>query len=333
MAEIVLGIGSSHTPLVTFDGEQWGAYAANRDLHNQRLNTSDGRWLSYDQLSAEVGDKYAADATLEKFLAKDAICQASLDRIAADIAAAKPDVVIIVTDDEGELFHAANRPAIAIYHGDEIVTHPRDIAEGAPDYVHTMTRRYAMDQVHRFPAMGDFAYELIERMVARHIDVGTAASVEDPEKAGFGHGVGFVITRLFGERKIPVIPILLNTYFPPNAPPAARCHDIGRVLRAAIEESPRDVRVAVIASGGLSHFTVDEALDRRVIAGLCDNQPEKLRTIPMEALNSGSSEIRNWITLGGVIEGMTNRWIEYQPLYRTPAGTGIGVAFGVWSYS
>jgi hypothetical protein len=237
----------------------------------------------------------------------------------------------VITDDEGELFHAANRPAIAIYHGEEIVTHPRAMAEDAPGYVHTMVKRYAMDQVHRFPAMGDFAYELIERMVAHHIDVGTAASVEDPEKAGFGHGVGFVITRLFSDRKIPVIPVMLNTYFPPNAPPAARCHDIGRALRAAIEESPRALRVAVIASGGLSHFTVDEVLDRRVIAGLCDNQPDKLRTIPMEALNSGSSEIRNWIALGGVIEGMANRWIEYQPLYRTPAGTGIGVAFGVWS--
>jgi hypothetical protein len=331
MAEIVLGIGTSHTPLVTFAGDQWGAYAANRDLRNQRINISDGRWLSYDQLAAEVGNKYAADATLEKFLAKDAICQASLDRIAGDLAAAEPDVVVIVTDDEGELFHPSNRPAIAIYHGEEIVTHPREMTGGEPGYVATMTRRYAMDKVHRFPAMADFAYELIERMVARHVDVGAAATVEDPEKQGFGHGVGFVITRLFGGRKIPVIPVLLNTYFPPNAPPAARCHDIGRVLRAAIEESPRDLRVAVVASGGLSHFAVDEALDRRVLAGLCDNQPETLRMIPMAALNSGSSEIRNWITLGGVIEGMANRWIEYQPLYRTPAGTGIGVAFGVWS--
>ena len=194
-----------------------------------------------------------------------------------------------------------------------------------------MIKTYAMDQVHTFPAMADFAYELIERMIAKEIDLGAASKVEDPKKAGFGHGVGFIINRLFGGKKIPVIPVLLNTYYPPNAPIPSRCYAIGKALGAAIRESDKKLRVAVLASGGLSHFTVDADLDNKVLDAMCSGKPEVLRNIPVHALNSGSSEIRNWITVAGAIEGMKNRWVEYQPLYRTPAGTGIGVAFGVWS--
>ena len=121
-------------------------------------------------------DKYASAGNFENahFLAGDvakvlrAVAEGIVE-LPAEVA--KPDVVVIVTDDEGELFHDTNRPAIAIYHGDEIVTHPRPTTEGAPPYVDTMVKRYAMDKVHRFPAMGDFAYELIEGMIARHVDV------------------------------------------------------------------------------------------------------------------------------------------------------------------
>ena len=55
-----------------------------------------------------------------------------------------------------------------------------------------------------------------------------------------------------------------------------------------------------------------------------------LKSLPKGALNSGSSEIRNWILVAGAIENMKKRWFEYQALYRQAAGTGIGVAFGVW---
>ena len=328
MAEIVLGIGTSHTPLLTFEAGQWADYAT-RDRRERKLNLADGRWLFYDELIAERGEPHGAVAVEAEFRRKAAACQAALDRLAGEIAAAAPDVVVIITDDESELFSRANTPAVAIYYGPEILTHPRARAEMPPEWVAPMLKTYGMDKVHAFPAQPEFARELIERLIDKGIDIGAAASVEDPERAGFGHGVGFVVNRLFGGKRIPVIPVLLNTYFPPNTPTPARCYAIGEALGAAIRESPAALRVIVLASGGLSHFLVEEALDRRVIEGLCGS-PETLRTLPVPALNSGSSEIRNWIALGGAIAGMKNRWIEYQPLIRTPAGTGIGVAFGAW---
>ncbi len=195
-----------------------------------------------------------------------------------------------------------------------------------------LSAAYAMDKVRSFPGKADFARELIERLIDKDIDIGAAATVEDPEKAGLGHGVGFVIQRLFKGRQIPVIPVLLNTYYPPNAPTASRCFAIGQALRAAIEESPSPLRVALVASGGLSHFVVDEDLDRRVLEAMGEGKGADLKALAKGAMNSGSSEILNWVLVAGAIENLKKRWIEYQALYRQAAGTGIGVAFGVWGH-
>ncbi|HEY5209918.1 MAG TPA: hypothetical protein VIJ42_10790 [Stellaceae bacterium] len=330
MAKIIMGMGTSHTPLLTFDAHKWNEYIS-RDYKRDNLNLSDGRYLSYDALNELRGGRYADVANLETFVRKSDACQRALDRLGDDVAAADPDLVVIVTDDETELFTRMNTPAVSIYYGEEIITHPRARPDPMPSFMPTMLRNYAMDEPHTFPAMAGFARKLIEKFIDRDIDMGAASQVEDPYKSGFGHGIGFVETRIFRDKKIPVIPLLLNTYYPPNAPRAARCHDIGRVLRQSIEEIDEDLRVIVMASGGLSHFTVDEELDRRVLEGFQSGKAELLRSLPAAALNSGSSEIRNWITVAGAVEGMANRWMEYQPLYRTPAGTGIGAAFGVWS--
>lgn len=330
MAKIIMGVGTSHTPLLTFEAQKWNEYIA-RDYTRDNLNLSDGSWVTYEQLNKIRGGRYADIATLETFVTKSDACQRALDRLGEDIAKADPDVVVIVTDDETELFDRMNTPAVSIYYGEEIITHPRHRPDPMPSYMSTMLKTYGMDEPHRFPAMAAFARSLIEAFIEHDIDVGAAAQIQDPYKSGFGHGVGFVETRIFRGKRIPVIPLLLNTYYPPNAPRASRCHDIGRVLRKCIEASKEDLRVAVMASGGLSHFTVDEELDRRVLEGFASGKAELLRSLPAGALNSGSSEIRNWICVAGAVEGMTNRWMEYQPLYRTPAGTGIGAAFAIWS--
>jgi len=85
-----------------------------------------------------------------------------------------------------------------------------------------------------------------------------------------------------------------------------------------------------LASGGLSHFTVDEELDRGVLKACKDNDGEALASIPVEKLNSGSSEIRNWIAVAGAAAHLKVDWQEYIPCYRSAAGTGCGMGFSVW---
>jgi hypothetical protein len=165
------------------------------------------------------------------------------------------------------------------------------------------------------------------------VDLGVANAVPDPDKAGFGHAFGFPAERLFGGKEIPMVPVMLNTYYPPNVLSPARCHDIGRKLRAAIEASPEDLRVAVLASGGLSHFVVEDEIDRQLLEGLADPEGAALRALPREALLEGSSEILNWILTAGAVSHLPLAWSAYEPIRRTPAGTGIGCGFAIWQGS
>ena len=59
-----------------------------------------------------------------------------------------------------------------------------------------------------------------------------------------------------------------------------------------------NLRVAVMASGGLSHFVVDEEIDRATLKALAEKDVDGLRSLPREKLRSGTSEILNWVALG-----------------------------------
>src|SRR5690606_6816650 len=139
-----------------------------------------------------------------------------------------------------------------------------------------------------------------------------------------------VAAPLFRGRAIPVRPVLRNTRVPPHVPTAARCFAVGQAIRDVVQASPSDLRVAIVASGGLSHFVVDEVLDRGVIDAIQAQDAQALRAIPRCALNSGSSEILNWVVTAGALHGTAVQMAEYYPLQRTPAGTGVGAGFVVW---
>ncbi len=126
------------------------------------------------------------------------------------------------------------------------------------------------------------------------------------------------------------MPILLNALYPPTQPTPAQCLAIGEGIAHAVEAFPSDARVGIVASGGLSHFVVDEALDRTVVAALEVRDFAALASIPPHKLNSGNAEIRNWICAAGALAALQTDGIEYIPGYRTRAGTGVGLCFAVW---
>lgn len=332
MAKIVMGVGSSHGPLLTLSGPDW-EHRAEGDRRNQTLNMSDGRYVSYEQLLAEVGPKYADVATEENFIKMDAVCQKVLDRIAVELERVDPDIVIIIGDDQGELFNDTNMPCICVFHGEEMATTDRWVLKpDTPQWVRHMCLSYAMDRVHRFKAAPEQGLQLIEGLIQRGVDVGVFNKIEDPSQRGFGHAFGFIVKRFFKEKHYPTLPILLNTYYPPNVMLPARAHDVGRIIREVIEKQwAPELRVAIFASGGLSHFVTDPELDQRVLEGMEPGKAEILRTLAPHSLREGSSEILNWVMMAGAIEGLKKLWTEYHPIFRTPAGTGIGIGFGVWT--
>lgn len=325
MARLVLGIGVSHSPLLTFGVDTW--ISRSPEDRNRKLNLSDGRTVSYDELSGMTGNRYEKQAQKPHLAEQCARCQAGLDRLADALAEAAPDLVMITGDDQGELFSLANMPALSIFYGKSVVTHPW--GGEMPGWKKQAAIGYGMDAVHTYPAAPDEALAVIKGLIRRGVDVGAAADVVDPLKAGFGHAFGFVAERLLRGRSTPILPLLLNTYFPPNVPSAARCYEIGGKLRQTLEELG-DLKIALIASGGLSHFVTDEELDRGVLTAIQNRDARHLSSIPPEALRSGSSEILNWILAAGALEGLTADWYDYLPVYRTPAGTGIGMGFMTW---
>jgi len=124
--------------------------------------------------------------------------------------------------------------------------------------------------------------------------------------------------------------VLLNTYYPPNQPTPKRCYQLGRAMRQAISAWPTDQRVGIVASGGLSHFVVDETLDRHVLDILARKDAAAIGALPTDQLESGNSEIRNWIAAAGALEHLDMKLVDYLPYYRSEAGTGLGTAFAVW---
>jgi hypothetical protein len=87
----------------------------------------------------------------------------------------------------------------------------------------------------------------------------------------------------------------------------------------------------VLASGGFSHFVLDEDLDHKALNALQDKDIDAIASLPLERLQSGTSEIRNWFATAGAVQHLEMEVFDYVPCYRSPAGTGCAMAFAQWA--
>mgnify|MGYP006413200993 FL=1 len=88
----------------------------------------------------------------------------------------------------------------------------------------------------------------------------------------------------------------------------------------------------MVASGGISHFVVDEEWDHKMLDALAGGDTATLINEPNIMFRSGSSETKNWITVAGIMSETTSAMElhGYVPCYRSEAGTGSGMAFATW---
>lgn len=329
MADIVLGIGCSHSPLLTMAADDWRVRAES-DKSNPALFRSSGKHVTYEELLSEADPRFVSACALDVLQGKERKATEAVDRLAHAIAAAAPDVAVIIGDDHGELYDPNNMPAVSVYLDERVMTYAKYKAEEALAWRKAMAVDYMMDDVHAIRCATAFGLELVSGLIDRNVDVSLTRKVDDPHRAGLGHAFGFIVKRILRELDVSVVPLLINTYYPPNVPSAARCFDIGAALAASIRDSGQPLRVAIIASGGLSHFVVDERLDRDLLGAIEREDVAYLRSVPREALLSGSSEILNWIAAAGALKGIPVTYSVYEPVVRTPAGTGVGLGFCIW---
>ena len=112
---------------------------------------------------------------------------------------------------------------------------------------------------------------------------------------GLGHAFARVLKFLSPQASHSIVPIMVNTYYPPNQPTPKRCHDLGIAVRRAVEAWESGKRVAVLASGGLSHIVIDEPLDVQVLDAL-----KISRAIELKHNN-------NWVLFPAMIEAALGR--------------------------
>ena len=303
---IVLGLASSHAPSMFCPADQWPR------VHEQLV-----RGLPQPP---QVADE--TPAVLESYVER---IQRGFATLRAQLEAARPDALVIVGDDQTEVFSNACVPAIAVYLGAsaEGTTSISWIGERAEDNRVTLQGHPALARV------------VVERLMERGFDPAYAEVLQPLGRPDRGLGHAFTrMARVLGthESGLPTVLVFLNAYHPP-LPSAARCYALGRALHDLFANRPE--RVALLGSGGLSHCPlgpragwVDEPLDRWVIDRLARGEGARLQdlfTFDSDTLRSGTGEIRSWITVAGAFDGVPATIVDYLPARH--AVTGLGFAY------
>ena len=330
MADLVLGLASSHSPQLSTPSEGWRD-RGERDKGNSELIGNDGIVSNYEDLLArtDVG-RIASEITPGKMEQRHQRNQQGIARLVESLYRANLDLLVMVGDDQQEYLQDDNMPGFCVYWGNQVRVAAH---EAGPSTGNRLLIGYSTED-RMVPTDSDLGRHLIEYLVEAEFDVGRSSFL-DPNrggraKGGIGHAFGYVYHRLMNEGLIPTVPVMLNTYYPPNQPTPKRCYDLGRAIKNAIEAWPNKKRVGILASGGLSHFVVDEELDQAALKGMQEKSITRLSQLPREKINSGSSEIRNWIVVTGATEHLDMEVVDYVPCYRSPAGTGCAMGFAQW---
>jgi 3-O-methylgallate 3,4-dioxygenase len=313
MADVVLGIGASHSPQVSTPWEFWP---------KMRQTDEAGPLVPPDM------DLLLQPQTLQAHFER---VQAAVERLSSVLRAAAPlDAIVIFGDDQHEQFDEDNMPAIAVYTGASCsVLEPR---RAHIPWNGTAEERAQLSSLMQktkteYPCSNALATYLVDALTEQSFDLTRLAKLNE---RGLGHAFAFLYQRLWPECDVPIVPVMLNTYYPPNQPTPARSYALGRAVRDAIVAWEAGKRVAVLASGGLSHIVLEEALDCQVLDGLREHDAAKYTAIPRAKLRGGTSEILNWIALGGAVGDMPMTLIDYAAGYRSLPTTGCGMAFAYW---
>jgi hypothetical protein len=322
MAEIVLGVGTSHSPSLSMGPEWWSRHGTHFDPKLERI-------ADFEERCAQAPDWLRAELDEAVFRRKHEATDAAIETLGDALRASRADVVIVVGDDQKEMFTADELPALALFTGDRLVDRPDPHYLDMPPSIQAAQWALHGPEPSEWPASRALGAHLAQELVASDFDV--YALGKHPAERTLGHAFTFVLRRLYKGGPAPaMVPVFLNTYYPPTQMRAERCWRLGRALRRAVDRWESDARVAIIGSGGLSHFILDPELDRRVLDALRAYDGDAIAAIPETMYRSGTSEIKNWIVAGAALEGFAMRLVDYVPAYRTGAATGIGLAFALW---
>lgn len=334
MAKTVLGLGTSHGPMLSTPPEQWDARVA-ADRLNRAHRFKGGTYTFGELVTLRAGEPLAAEITPAKWRQRSAACRAAISHLRQLFDDVKPDAAVLVGNDQMEVFDENLVPAFTIFRGETIDNIPftADQMAGLEPGTGLAVAGHQPPRAASYAGLPEFADHLVTALIADEFDVAVSRRLpEGPRGHGAPHAFGFVYRQIMADAVVPNVPVFVNTFYPPNQPTAKRCLGFGRSLARAVDSWASDKTVALIASGGLTHFVIDEDLDRMVIDAMQRGALDELAGIPESLFQSGSSEIKNWIPVAGAMAelGMKMNLVDYVPCYRSLAGTGNAMAFAYW---
>ncbi len=205
----------------------------------------------------------------------------------------RPDALVIFASDHMETFFLRTVPTFAVMASDRATAGFAGKTWNPP--------------IHR-----ELAEALLEGLVRRDFDMAYS------QEADLGHSFAAIFEWIVAERGIPVVPILVNTYLPP-LPNPRRCAALGRAIAEIVGSRPE--RVAVLASGGMSHYPGTWKyykpaydFDRWCLYELENSRSESFLNLTPEQLDEvGNTEMLPWALALGAIGAHHLELLSYQP--------------------
>jgi aromatic ring-opening dioxygenase catalytic subunit (LigB family) len=304
---LTIGLGCAHAPSIFAPTTRW---AEIHSLLTKGVPQPPGLALETDEvIEAQLARALASFETLKERLRKD-----------------KPDALVIVGDDQHELFSKAFMPALGVFVG--------GTARGTTAI--RMLGQKLEETLFEISCHAELSKLLARGLLEEGFDVAVLEELQPlgRPQGGIGHAFSWPAKALaLSDLKIPIVPVFVAAdEFP--ALTGERCFALGRAIARVFENRPE--RIAILASGGLSHDPhgpragwVDEALDRWVLGRLEAGDSESLThlfTFDTDTLHGGTGEIRMWITVGGAMGRRTASILDYIPSVHAVTG----MAFACW---
>lgn len=219
----------------------------------------------------------------------------------------KPDVLVIFASDHMETFFLQSVPTFCIVAGDR---------------AHASFAGKSWD----LPIHKPLAEALLDGLVRRDFDMCYS------QDAVMGHSFAAPFEWVLEGRNIAVVPIFINTYLPP-LPSPARCAALGKAIAEIVSTRPE--RVALLASGGMSHYPGTWKyykpaydFDHWCIGELENSHTDSfLRLTPEQLDEVGNTEMLPWAPVLGALRAQENGEQHMELLsYQETAHHGHAVA-------
>ena len=224
-----------------------------------------------------------------------AVTAAAMRELGTILDETRPDVLLFMGSDHLETFSMTCLPTFAIVAGS------------------TAVAEYAGHEFER-PIHRELAEHLLDQLVRSGFDMTYS------EDALLGHTYAVPFDLILGDRDIPVVPFHTNVYLPP-LPGPRRCEALGRRVAEIMESRPE--RVAILASGGMSHFPGTERypkpdydFDYWLLGELEKGNTAALLDMTVEQLDEvGNTELLNWAVMFGAIGRHPGELLQYTPTW------------------